>query len=58
MRVANGDLSARVPFDETQVLWQLTGSLNTLLTRYQHAKYAEEELQRIHETDMFGGKRT
>ena len=43
MRVANGDLTARVPFDETHTLWQLSGLLNTLLIRYQHAKHVEEE---------------
>ena len=58
IRVANGDLSARVPFDETQVLWQLAGSLNTLLTRYQYAKHAEEEFQRTREVRPFQGKRT
>jgi len=58
MRVANGDLTARVPFDETHVLWQLAGVLNTLLARYQHAKQAEDEPQRTCGVHPFQGKRT
>ena len=46
LRVAGGDLTARVPFEQTHVLWQLAGLLNTLLAHHQHARQAEEELQR------------
>lgn len=44
MRVAQGDLKVRIPLDDTHVLWQLAGLLNTLLARYQQARHAEEEL--------------
>ncbi len=46
MRVAHGDLKVRIPLDDTHILWQLAGLLNTLLTRYHQARHAEEELQR------------
>ncbi len=46
LRVAQGDLTARVSLDETHQLWQLAGLLNTLLTRYQQARQAEDDLQR------------
>ena len=46
LRVAQGDLTARVSLDETHPLWQLAGQLNTLLTRHQQARQAEDELQR------------
>jgi hypothetical protein len=35
MRVANGDLGARVPLTDDNVLWQISGSLNNLLARAQ-----------------------
>ena len=35
MRVANGDFSARVPLTDDNVLWQISGSLNNLLSRAQ-----------------------
>ena len=35
-QVANGDLAARVPLDQKNVLWSIAGSLNTLLARLQH----------------------
>lgn len=47
-RVANGDLSARVPLDQDNVLWEVAGALNNLLARYQRAHLVEgkvEELQ-------------
>lgn len=43
IHVANGDLTARVPFTHDQELWQVGAALNTLLTRYQRAVQAEEE---------------
>lgn len=43
MRVANGDLSARVPLTQENRLWQIAGPLNTLLGRYQRARQAEQE---------------
>jgi hypothetical protein len=34
MRVTNGDLGARVPLSQDNVLWPIASSLNTLLSRY------------------------
>ncbi len=48
-RVANGDLKVRVPLTQDNVLWEVAGALNNLLSRYQRAIQAErrvEELQR------------
>lgn len=46
MRVANGDLSARVPLNSENVLWSVAGTLNNLITRLQRARGAEEQLER------------
>ncbi len=46
-RVANGDLSARVPLTEDNVLWQVAGLLNNTLTRLQHLQRTESELQQV-----------
>ena len=35
MQVANGNLNARVPLDQQNVLWTIAGSLNNLLARLQ-----------------------
>lgn len=35
MRVANGDYSARVPFQRGNTLWEIAGALNNLLARVQ-----------------------
>ncbi len=45
-RVANGDLSARVPLTSENVLWSVAGTLNNLITRLQRAQGAEEQLER------------
>lgn len=37
-RVANGDFSARVPYDTQSVLWQIAGSLNNLVARAQRLR--------------------
>ncbi|GHO57796.1 hypothetical protein [Ktedonobacter robiniae] len=47
--VANGDLSARVPFSQGKVLWQIASALNTLLVRFQRASLAEREAHRVEE---------
>lgn len=47
-RVANGDLTARVPLTQSNVLWQVAGALNNLLARYQRSQQAEHELERTH----------
>ena len=46
MRVANGDLNARVPLTQDNVLWSVAGTLNNLITRLQRAQGAEEQLER------------
>jgi hypothetical protein len=43
-RVANGDLNARVPLAQNNVLWQISGSLNNLLTRMQGLRRDSLEL--------------
>jgi hypothetical protein len=44
--VANGNLNARAPLTEDNVLWQIARALNTLLVRLQRASLAEKELYR------------
>ena len=44
--VANGNLNARAPFTQDNVLWQIARALNTLLVRFQRASQAEKGLQR------------
>jgi len=46
MRVANGDLNARVPLTSDNVLWSVAGTLNNMITRMQRAQGAEEQLER------------
>jgi len=45
--IAKGDLTARVPLNKDQLLWQVANSLNTFLARYQRACFAEQKLQYI-----------
>jgi hypothetical protein len=47
VEVANGNLGARAPFSQDNVLWQVARALNTLLVRYQRAIVAEQQLQRV-----------
>lgn len=44
-RVANGDFDARVPLTQDNVLWQISGSLNNLLARFQRLQQNTIELQ-------------
>ena len=46
-RVANGDLSARVPITEDNVLWSVAISFNNLLTRFQRLQQDSDQLYRI-----------
>ena len=46
-RVANGDFSARVPLTQDNVLWQVAGSFNNLLARFQQVRKEEYELQKL-----------
>ena len=45
MHVANGNLNARVPLTDENVLWQISGSLNNLLARTQRWRLDAEQLQ-------------
>jgi hypothetical protein len=45
MQVANGNLSARVPLDQHNVLWALAGSLNNLIARLQRWRQDALRLQ-------------
>ncbi|WP_161975857.1 hypothetical protein [Tengunoibacter tsumagoiensis] len=46
-RIAQGDLDARVPLTSDNVLWQIGGSLNTLLSRYQKLRHLEWQMQQM-----------
>ncbi len=45
MAVANGNLKARVPYHEGNVLWSVAGPLNNLLNRFQRALQIEQEYE-------------
>jgi uncharacterized coiled-coil protein SlyX len=47
IRVANGDLSSRVPLASGNVLWQVAGPLNNLLSRFQRMHQEVREGQRV-----------
>jgi hypothetical protein len=47
VEVANGNLNARAPMSEDNVLWQISRALNTLLVRFQRYAQSEQELQRM-----------
>ncbi|EFH90300.1 hypothetical protein [Ktedonobacter racemifer] len=47
IEVANGNLNARAPLNQGNVLWQISRALNTLLIRFQRAAQAEKDLQRV-----------
>jgi hypothetical protein len=49
VRAANGDLSARAPLAQDNMLWQIAQSLNNLLTRLQRSGGADFTLQRTEE---------
>lgn len=46
-RVANGDFNARVPLTSENILWQIAGSLNNLLSRLQRLRRFEQEMQNV-----------
>lgn len=46
-RVANGDLEARVPLTQENVLWEVAGPLNNLLNRMRRGIQAEQELAQV-----------
>ena len=48
-RVANGDVSARVPLTDRNILWQISGLLNNLLTRFQSLRQRSQEQEKINE---------
>ncbi len=43
VRVANGDINARVPLTQDNVLWEVAGALNNLLARFQRLHQAESK---------------
>ena len=47
VEVANGNLSARAPLTQDNVLWQIARALNTLLVRLQRSALAEHELHQV-----------
>ncbi|QBD83685.1 methyl-accepting chemotaxis protein [Ktedonosporobacter rubrisoli] len=47
VEIANGNLNARAPLNQDNVLWQIARALNTLLVRLQRASLAEKELRRV-----------
>lgn len=53
MRVANGDLQARVPLTQGNVLWEIAGSLNTLLARFQRMRQDSFQLQQTQRAFAF-----
>jgi hypothetical protein len=46
VEVANGNLNARAPLNQDNVLWQIARALNTLLVRLQRASMGERDLRR------------
>jgi hypothetical protein len=50
MRVANGDFDARVPLTEDNLLWQISGSLNNLLSRTQRLRQEAARLQQVEQS--------
>jgi uncharacterized membrane protein YgdD (TMEM256/DUF423 family) len=51
--VANGDLNARAPLTQDNLLWQIARALNTLLVRFQRAAEAEADLRRVDQAVTF-----
>jgi hypothetical protein len=49
VRVANGDFSARAPLGQDHILWQISSSLNNMISRMQRAGQAEHQLRRTEE---------
>jgi len=47
VRVANGDLNARVPLTKDNTLWQISGSLNNLLARLQRLRQDASQVQQM-----------
>lgn len=47
VEVANGNLNARAPLNQENVLWQIARALNTLLVRLQRASMGERDLRRV-----------
>ncbi len=52
-RIAKGDLSARVPLTEENVLWGVAGMMNNVLSRLQRASQAEEEVRRTRQAAAY-----
>jgi uncharacterized coiled-coil protein SlyX len=52
-RIARGDLSARVPLTQENVLWGVAGMLNNVLARLQRASQAEEDVRRTRQAAVY-----
>lgn len=53
VEISNGNLYARAPLAQNNVLWQIANALNNLLIRYQRAARAERELQRVEQAVVY-----
>ena len=53
VEISNGNLNARAPLTQNNVLWQISNALNNLLVRYQRAARAERELQRVEQAVIY-----
>lgn len=47
VEVSNGNLRARAPLSQNNILWQIASALNNLLIRYHRAVRGEQELRRV-----------
>lgn len=52
-QVANGDLNARVPLDQGNVLWLIAGSLNNLLSRLQRWRLDAKKQQQTEQAIQY-----
>ncbi len=53
VEISNGNLQARAPLAQNNMLWQISNALNNLLVRYQRAARAERELQRVEQAVVY-----
>lgn len=53
VEVSNGNLHARAPLSQNNILWQIASALNNLLVRYQRAVRSERELQRAEQAVIY-----
>lgn len=53
VEISNGNLNARAPLSQNNILWQISSALNNMLVRYQRAARAERELQRVEQAVIY-----